>query len=194
MVSFANYRMNSGVARSIMRSLFLCIALVVGACSQDDNGPANIIEFPAGMPDEEGRSTSIMLSDSNWTKALLQAGHARKYNDRQETLIDSGLYAQFFDSDGSPNATLKADSARIDDKTGNMCAYQSVHVYSQKNRTIVDTEKLCYDKETGKFHSEAFVKIVDSLRGRTLQGTGFESDESLKVYTINKVSGLVNHR
>lgn len=179
----------SGRMPAIVQSLAVVALLLLTSCATEQKGPANIIEFPADMPDETGRSTAIILSDSNWTKAILQVGRARKYNDRLETLIDSGLDARFHDRDGGLNATLSADSARIDDKTGNMCAYKRVHVHSQKNRTIVDTEKLCYDKETGRFHSDAWVKIVDSLRGRTLQGTGFESDESLTDYSINRVSG-----
>ena len=179
----------SGHLKSVVSGLALVAVFCLASCATEQKGPATIIEIPPDMPDETGRSTAIVLSDSNWTKAILQVGRARKYNERLETLIDSGLDARFHDRDGSLNATLSADSARIDDKTGNMCAYMRVHVHSQKNRTIVDTEKLCYDKETGRFHSDAWVKIVDSLRGRTLQGTGFESDESLTDYTINRVSG-----
>lgn len=162
--------------------------MLVG-CAEEQKGPANIVELPEGMPDEQGENTSILLSDSSWTKAILQVGHARKYTNRMETLIDSGLFVRFLDRDGALNATLRADSARIDDKTGNMCAYGSVHVYSEKNRTTVDTDKLCYDKETGKLHSDSRVSVVDSLKLRSIQGTGFESDEALKEYTIYNVTG-----
>lgn len=170
------------------RALFLSL-IMLSACSEAAKGPANVVELPEGLPDEEGRNTSILLTDSSWTKAILQVGRARKYNNTMETLIDSGLFVRFLDRDGTLNATLRADSARIDDKTGNMCAFGSVHVYSEKNRTIVDTDKLCYDKETAKLHSDSRVHVVDSARSRTIQGTGFESDESLKHYTIYNPSG-----
>ena len=172
----------------------LSVALFPVACAEENKGPANIVELPEGMPDEEGENTSILLSDSNWTKAILQVGRARKYGSRLETLIDSGLFVRFLDREGALNATLRADSARIDDKTGTMCAYGKVHVYSEKNRTIVDTDKLCYEKETGKLHSDSHVSVVDSLKARSIQGTGFESDEALRDYTIynpvGQASGL----
>jgi hypothetical protein len=82
-----------------------------------------------------------------------------------------------------------ADSARIDDRTSDMTAFGSVHVVSETRRTVVDTDRLFYDAKGRRLHSDAFVNIVDSLRGRTLKGTGFESDESLQNYTIYNVSG-----
>ena len=163
--------------------LFYLIVFSAG-CEERDNGPSNIVEIPEGLPEEDGNNMTIILSDSAWKKAIIQAGHARKFTSRQETLIDSGLYVQFFDRHGGVNAVLIADSARIDDNTGNMCAFGDVNVYSRKNRTAVDTEKLCYEKEQGRLHSDESIYLVDTLRGRSIRGRGFESDESLKEYTI----------
>ncbi|MCB0711155.1 MAG: hypothetical protein KDD67_02370 [Ignavibacteriae bacterium] len=170
-------------------TIFLLFALFVVACEKRDNGPSNIVEIPEGLPDEDGENMTIILSDSAWKKAIIQAGHARKFNTRQETLIDNGIYVQFFDRLGETTAILHADSARIDDNTGNMCAFGNVDVYSRKNKTAVDTEVLCYDKEKGKLHSEDHFQLVDTLRGRFVRGKGFESDESLREYTIYQVTG-----
>jgi LPS export ABC transporter protein LptC len=106
-----------------------------------------------------------------------------------ETLLDSGVHVEFYNRDGSVNVTLTADSARIDDRSGDMNAYGNVHVVSTAKQTTVDTERLFYDAANRRLHSDAWVSIVDDIRGRKLKGTGFESDESLENYTIYKVSG-----
>lgn len=174
-------------------ALLLLYLLGTTGCGDDRQGPTTLVDIPADAPDEEGRSTTIILSDSMWTKAILQVGHARKYTQRAETLIDSGLFARFLDQNGRLNAQLESDSARIDDKTGDMCAYGRVHVYSKKNRTIVDTEKLCYEKATGRLFSDAYVEIVDSssIPPQILRGKGFESDEALTEYEVYEASGRI---
>src|SRR5690606_30723842 len=128
------------------------------------------------------------------TRARLMVGHARRYLGRMETLLDSGVYAEFFNSTGGVSATLLADSARIDDRTKDMVAFGSVHVKSDTNRTTVDTDRLYWDNERRILHSDAHVRVVDSARGRTIEGTGFESDESLRNYRIYRVSGRVGNR
>ena len=129
--------------------IFSSLVLLIAGCSEDNKGPSNIIELRDDVPVNESFRTTILLSDSAWTKAIIEAGHARKYDqgERRETLIDSGLYIRFLNRDGGINVILKADSARLDDVTGDMCAFGRVNVYSKRNRTAVDTDKLCYDKE-----------------------------------------------
>jgi LPS export ABC transporter protein LptC len=172
------------------RIIFLPLALLCIGCGQsDETSPQTVGVIPNDAPNEESWNATLLFTDSNWTKARLQVGHARKYAARMQTLLDSGVYVEFYDRDGSLNVTLLADSAHIDDRTGDMTAYGSVHVDSDKNRTIVDTDRLHYESKSRRLTSDAFVKIVDSTRGRTLQGKGFESDEGLQNYKIYNVSG-----
>jgi lipopolysaccharide assembly outer membrane protein LptD (OstA) len=141
------------------------------------------------MPEEEGSRAGIVIADSGWTRVRLEVGRARRYTDLLETLIDSGLVAHFLGSEGGVNAILRADSARIDDKTGNMCAYGNVSVYSERNRTLVLSNLLCYEKEEGRLFSDESVAVHDTLRGRYLTGTGFECDDALREYTFYNVTG-----
>ncbi|MCE2502563.1 MAG: hypothetical protein J4G05_00650 [Chlorobi bacterium] len=170
----------------------LFIIPILHGCEDRDDGPANIIELPDDLPEDEANHTTILHSDSAWTKAILEAGHARKYRKRQETLIDHGLHVKFLGKDGRINVILKADSARLDDTTGDMCAFGRVNVYSRKNKTSVNTDKLCYDRVNERFHSDVIVHLVDTLKGRSIRGKGFESDEGLKEYEIYQVSADVS--
>lgn len=170
--------------------LLLTAALLAAGCEEERSGPARVVEMPDDMPDEESFRTSILVNDSNRTTAILHMGHARKYNDRFETLIDSGIAVRFLNVDGGINALLLADSARIDDKTGDMCAYGNVVVHSPRNRTIVKTDEICYTKADKLLHSDAAVDVRDSIRRRHITGVGYESDDALKTYTIFQPRGM----
>ena len=163
------------------------LILVVG-CGRTEQAPQFAV-IPPDAPDEESWNATLVFTDSSWTKARIRVGHARKYISRGQTLLDSGVYAEFYGRGGELDATLVADSAVVDDRTKDMVAYGSVHVESQRKQTTIDTDRLHYDNERRYFHSDAPVTIIDRAQGRTLRGVGFESDESLQNYTIYKPSG-----
>jgi LPS export ABC transporter protein LptC len=172
-----------------MMGCMVILALALVSCDNpEQNQPRTVAQIAPDAPAEESRNATLLFTDSNWTRARLQAGYARKFTSRGETLLDSGVFVKFFNPDGSVNATLVADSARIDDRTSDMTAFGSVHVVSETRRTVVDTDRLFYDASERRLHSDDAVTIVDSLNGRILKGTGFESDESLH-YTIYNASG-----
>jgi len=182
--------------RRIILPILLLLALLpafLPGCTGEREQPRDAIIIPVDAPDDESRNATILFTDSSYTRARLQVGHARRYISRMETLLDSGVYAEFFDRDGTVSATLVADSARIDDRTKDMVAYGSVHVESDINQTTVDTDRLHWNNDQRRLHSDAYVKVVDRLRGRTIEGTGFESDESLRNYRIYRVSGRVTN-
>jgi len=177
--------------RSVARLLFVLALLAAGGCGDRQETPINRARIAADAPDEESWNATIIFADSSWTKARLQVGHARKYYSRGETLLDSGVYVEFYASDGSLNATLVADSARVDDRTSDMTAYGAVHIESDGGERIIDTDELKYDHEGERVHSQARVSIVDNIKGQTLQGVGFTSNLSLTIYTIYRPTGTI---
>ena len=160
-------------------------------CSETNSPAINRAEISRDAPDEESWNATIIFADSSWTKARLQVGHARKYHSRGETLLDSGVYVEFYASDGSLNATLVADSAKVDDRTQNMTAYGKVHIESDGGQRIIDTDELLYDHAGERVHSPARVSIVDNIKGQTLRGVGFTSNLSLTRYEIYRITGTV---
>lgn len=167
----------------------LLVALLLAGCEEIDDSPARIVSVSEEMPTELGGRVVILINDSSWTKVRLDVGRAERYADKFETLISESLVATFLNSGGDVNALLFADSARVDDRTGDMCAFGDVRVYSEQNRTEVRTQKLCYTKETALLHSDQQVSVNDSLRGRFIRGSGFESDDALTEYTFYNVTG-----
>lgn len=176
--------------RPAVRIAMFLGALLLCSCGTDEgNAPKNPVVIPKDAPDKESWRTTIVLTDSSWTRAVMEIGHARQYVSRMETLLDSGVYVQFYDRDGKLTATLVADSARIDDRTKDMAAFGRVHVNSAENGRVVDTERLFFDNARRRLHSDAYVKVVGT--DRTYEGVGFESDESLSDFVIYKFKGRI---
>jgi LPS export ABC transporter protein LptC len=178
--------MRSPTACSMAVLLACC---VLAGCQREVEQPQNLVNIPPGAPDDESWNTTILLTDSVTTKAKVKVGHARRYIAKMETLLDSGVYVEFYAPDGSLSATLIADSARIDDRTKDMSAFGAVHVNSDRNKTTVDTDLLNWSNSRRRLFSDAHVKVVDRVRGRMLEGTGYESDEALQHYNIHSASG-----
>ncbi len=140
-------------------------------------------------PDQTGQIVRVHFIDSSFTKAILDAGRTRIYQDRMETLLDGGVKVDFFSKNSGRRAShLTSDSAVIDDKTRNMIAKGHVIVIGDSSGVVLKTSILHWDNITRKLFSTAYVEI--DRPGEHLQGFGFESDQSLTYYKIFKVSGV----
>lgn len=170
-------------------ALSLLIPLCQGGCTTSDEKPQEHVVIPPDAPDDESWHTTILFTDSVRMKARMTVGHARRYVNRMQTLLDSSVYVEFYDSKGEINATLIADSARIDDRTKDMVAYGNVHVNSDNNLRTVDTDQLHWSNDRRMFFSDKRVKIVDRRDDRVIEGVGFESDDGLSNYKIFNASG-----
>jgi LPS export ABC transporter protein LptC len=140
------------------------------------------------QPDQISWNIEVYFVDSSFTKAILKAKRARIYQERAETLLDSGVTCEFLSQrTGKRSSYLTADSARIDDKTKNMLARGHVVVISDSTRTKLETSLLMWDNQAQKLYSTEYVRITSPEE--RLQGYGFESDLYLNNYKIMKVSG-----
>ena len=170
-------------------ALLLMMPLLHAGCSSGDEKPQEHVTIPVDAPDDESWHTTILFTDSVRMKARLTVGHARRYVNKMQTLLDSSVYVEFYDGKGEINATLIADSARIDDRTKDMVAYGNVHVNSDNNLRTVDTDQLHWSNDRRVFFSDKRVKIVDRRKDQVIEGVGFESDDALSTYKIFNASG-----
>ncbi len=118
--------------------------------------------------------------------AVVSAGHFAEYkkNDIITRRLDSGLKVTFFDTDGKPSSTLVAESGTVYDNN-DMEAYDNVVIVSLE--ATIKTEYIKRFADQKKLWSDNYVVIEKN--NETIRGYGFESDESLKNYTIFKASG-----
>ncbi|MDQ3022397.1 MAG: LPS export ABC transporter periplasmic protein LptC [Bacteroidota bacterium] len=137
-------------------------------------------------PGQESWNSTVMFSDSGKIKAILDAGHISVYSSKGYTLVDSGAKVDFY-KDGILVSTLTGRRSKIDDKTKDIEIYDSVVVVNNEGSEL-RTQKLFWNNKTQRVSSDEFVQI--KTPEEAIEGIGFESDQSLKNYTIFKVSGM----
>lgn len=163
----------------------LALAVLAGCDQRKLTPPRGGIDG-TGLPDQESWQSHITFSDSGRVKAVVEAGHIRMYDERHETLLDSGVVVDFYDSRGLHSSRLTADRGRVDDATKDLEAFDNV-VFTSDSGTVVRTEYLYWENARRKVRSDRFVHVKSAKE--ELQGYGFEADQNLKNYVIYRVSG-----
>ncbi len=139
------------------------------------------------QPVQESWNISLNIFRENRIHITVTAGQYAEFskNDSLIRRLGEGITVIFFDDDGNPSSTLTADKGTIYDNH-DMEAYDNV-VLTSEDSTIVRTDYIKRLKKEKKLWSDSYVVIQKP--GETIKGYGFESDESLKNYTIFRASG-----
>lgn len=136
------------------------------------------------LPSQESWKSVVTFTDSGKTKAILWAGHLRKYNEKRETLLDQNIKVDFYDQKEVHTTTLTSKNGRVDESTNNLFAKDSVVVYSDS--VTIKTEEMMWRNKDRKIVSDKFVKVISPKE--VIEGYGFESDQSLRNYIIYKIT------
>jgi LPS export ABC transporter protein LptC len=169
-------------------AILLLVGLVCSCSVKENHETTNKTAPTSDNPDQISRNIKVLFIDSSFTKAILRAKRARIYQERMETLLDSGLSVEFMSrQSGKRISHLTADYAKIDDRTKNMFARGNVVVISDSSQRKLVTSQLAWNNATQRFYSTEFVEI--SSPQERIQGYGFESDSQLNNYKISRVSG-----
>jgi LPS export ABC transporter protein LptC len=160
------------------------LCLILSSC-EDKFKPTQSGLTADDSPSQESWNSEVIFSDSGNVKAVLKAGHISVYTIKGYTLIDSGATVDFFKNKVKVS-TLTGKRGKIDDKTKDIEVYDSVVVINNEGSEL-RTQKLLWNNKLQKVSSDEFVRI--KTPSETIEGVGFESDQSLKNYKIFKVSG-----
>jgi LPS export ABC transporter protein LptC len=136
------------------------------------------------LPSQESWNSVITFTDSGKTKAILWAGHLRKYNEKRETLLDQNIKVDFYDQNEIHTTTLTSKNGRVDESTNNLFAKDSVVVKSDS--VTIKTEEMMWRNRDRKIVSDKYVKVISP--NETIEGYGFESDQNLKNYIIYNIT------
>lgn len=174
-----------------MKYLLLILLLLTFSCSEEKKEVKTLfaIDDIKDSPDQISYDFSVYFMDSSLVKAFLKADRARIYDKQKETKLDSHVVVDFYSKEnGKKVSNLIADSVTIDDATKDMIAMGNVEVVSDSTKTKINTSMLKWHNDTRKLTSDQYVKIISPEQ--EIEGIGFESDETLKNYTIYKVKGV----
>ncbi|KAB2847352.1 MAG: LPS export ABC transporter periplasmic protein LptC, partial [Ignavibacterium sp.] len=136
------------------------------------------------LPSQESWNSVVTFSDSGKTKAILWAGHLKKFDDKRETFLDQNIKVDFFNDDELKTSTLTSKNGRVDETTNNLFAIDSVVVYSDS--VTIRTEEMMWRNKDRKIVSDKFVTVISPQE--KIEGYGFESDQNLKNYVIYNIT------
>lgn len=141
------------------------------------------------LPSQESWNSIITFSDSGKIKAIMNTGHLRVFDEAKETLLDENIKIDFFDENEIKTTTLTSIRGRVDDRTNNLWAIDSVVAVSDSVTLI--TDELMWRNEDKKIVSDRFVKIITPKE--KIEGYGFESDQSLRNYVIYRITFVTSN-
>ena len=181
----------NNVRRSLRHEIFIfAILVLIGSfvigCEEKLKPSISSEGIRLDIPSQESWNSTITFTDSGKVKGVLRAGHISTYDDKKYTLLDSNIIVDFYDENEHHTSVLTARHGKVDDVTHNFEARDNVVVISDSG-TVLKTDELYWDNRDRKIHTPAYVEI--SSPKEQIRGHGFESDQSLKQYTIYKVTG-----
>lgn len=169
-------------ARFWLSYLFTAIVLCSLACRPVDqtaveNGAQDI------LPDQEAWNTTIYLSRHGRQEATIKAGHRLYYSATNVTVMDGGLYVEFYEEDGSLASTLEAERGDIDGLTHDLRVRGGVIVHSTERGTL-ETDSLTWVNAENLIETEAAVRLTQETN--VITGDGFEADPGMRQYIIRR--------
>lgn len=161
------------------------IAVVISGCSAKRVKPLVDANLNIGeLPSQESWNSVITFTDSGKTKAILWTAHLQKFEQRRETLLDNNLKIDFYNDNQIKTTTLTSKKGRVDETTNDLYAIDSVIVFSDS--VTIKTDEMMWKNKDKKIVSNKFVRVISPKE--TIEGYGFESDQSLRNYIIYKIT------
>jgi LPS export ABC transporter protein LptC len=164
----------------------IIIWLFIYGCTREKVEPTVNVQLTAEeIPDQESWNSTIFFTDSGRTRAILIAGHLKVFSKNRETLLDSNIRIDFYNNEEIHTTTLTAKRGRVDEKTNNLYAIDSVVAVNDSGIVITSDEMMWRNKDR-KIVSDKYVTIVSP--NEIIEGYGFESDQNLRNYIIYNIT------
>jgi LPS export ABC transporter protein LptC len=162
------------------RARWLVLGLVLGinaACGDERNSPVaseELVNLPA---DQVLSGMTHYMTTQGVRQAQVRADTAYFYED-SATVHMRGVTMTVYGELGQDRAVVTAEEGWLDSRTELMRARGQVVVVSQDQDRRIETEELFYDPGSDRIWSNVATVLRES--GRTLRGSGFESDGQLQ--------------
>ncbi len=133
---------------------------------------------------------TTLISDSGYTRYKVVTPLWLMFEDAEEPFwrFPHGIELEQYDHDMRPESNVVCDSAvylsrkRIWQLDGNVVMVNTL-------RDSFLTQQLFWDQTSRKMYTDSFIHIVRS--DRTIEGYGFESDQNMLWYTVNRPTAIL---
>ncbi|MCH5229570.1 MAG: LPS export ABC transporter periplasmic protein LptC [Muribaculaceae bacterium] len=135
------------------------------------------------------RNISTLISDSGVTQYKIISPLWNIYDEAENPYwsFPEGLYLQKYDKDYNVIATVAADSAKFF-KNERLWRLEGEVEMTKFPDELFLSPRVFWDQRQQQLYSDTFIHIENSTH--VIEGTGFESDESLSRYRILHPNGI----
>lgn len=169
-----------------LRNIFPWLVMLIVACKSDNQQAIN--PAPGEVPDQEGWNSKITATINGRVSAVIQYGHMQRYSELRVAQFDGGVEVDFYNAEGRHTSNVKSLRGALYEASNDVEALENVVVVSDSGLTL-RTEKLRWDQQRQEIRTNDFVTITTAERD-TLYGHGFESDQSLRNWSILRPTGV----
>ena len=164
----------------------IVIWLFIYGCTKEKVEPTVTVQLTVEeIPDQESWNSTIFFTDSGKTRAILNAGHIKVFSKIKETLLDSNIRVDFYNNEEIHTTTLTSKRGKVDEKTNNLYAIDSV-VAVNDSGIVITSDEMMWRNRDRKIVSDKYVTIVSPKE--KIEGYGFESDQNLRNYIIYNIT------
>ena len=164
------------------RIAFCFLLLLLVGCKAKVTGEP--VEYTGAL--QEATDVDMLYSEKDRIKVKMKAKRILEFKNGDREFPD-GLYIEFFDENGKPTSSLKANNAFYFKSKNQWRGRGKVEVKNMEKNQQLNTEELFWMPQTKKIFTEKFVTI--KLETEVIYGTGLDAVQDLSTYTIKKPEG-----
>jgi LPS export ABC transporter protein LptC len=161
----------------------LTLAAIVGAACGDSN-KTTISTTAASIldtADQVAFNSRTLVTDAGLLRAEVFAD-TTLFLQQNTRIAMRVVQGDFFNAQGSKDATMTSDRADYDSRLGSLDAYGNVIVTSVDGR-VLKSPMLRYDSRLNQIMSDSSFVLTEP-DGKEMRGTGFRADPNLDVVTV----------
>lgn len=178
-----------------LRRLPAMLALVaaVGAfwsCKEETRSFVPNVSADSGVPTMTTTNVETFISDSGYTRYHITAPLWQIFDESEEPYwrFPDGILLTQFDERLRPAADMECDSATYFSRR-RLWRLDGHVVMVNTARDSFITSQLFWDQARATVYSDSFIHIVRS--DRIIEGYGFESNQNMTRYTVNRPTGII---
>lgn len=171
----------------------LIAGMVFSACENDLKKVREISENQTNMDIDTVHGVDMIFSDSAHVKFRILSPLLLQYTGSKKqpyNKMTKGVNILIYDKDLSQMGTLTADTGVQYPNDNKIEFHKNVIAKNAKGETF-KSDELIWDQASKTMHSSKVVQITMS-NGDIMNGTGFQSDQTLGHWTITKSTGIFN--
>lgn len=158
------------------------------SCQQNEIEEVQAFSEDAEIPDRSSYGVELTYSDSGRKKMKLFASKMEQFTDKQGSRVEfrEGFKVLFYGEGDSVKSRMKAEKGTLYEGEDRMVARNDVVVHNSKGERL-NTELLIWERDSGKVHTDRFVKIT--REDGVIHGNGLVAEEDLSSYKIREITG-----